>query len=199
MTPAIELRALFNRMHQEGAQRACASTFILNATFKVNGYHAQQSIIAAIASMGGEHAPLVRCQMMLEKLFALDKPDKIAGILKEYNKINRIPGFGSGFTKGEPDPIHDDINELLRKLDPKKHFYMVELHHQVQEQIDARLFPNTALYSAFTSILLNWSPFVLPGFAIEARMPVWNHILTKTFIGERDAMRDKEEARNKES
>lgn len=193
--PLTQLRLEFDKIHQEGAQRACASSFVLNATFKVNGFHAQQSIVAAISSMGGEHAPLVRCQLMLADILRESKPDFIEAYVSSYNKTNKIPGFGSGFVKGEPDPIHKEIDHLIAKIDPKKHYYMVELHHAVQDQIDRNLFPNTALYSAMTSIILNWSPYVLPGFAIQARMPVWNHILSKTLLSVRDEQRAKEQAR----
>jgi hypothetical protein len=178
MTAVQRLMVAFTVMHQEGARRACASSFILSSTFKVNGFHAQQSIIAAIASMGGEHAPLIRTQLLLQEV--LDNPKKFGVVVGRYSKLNRIPGFGSGFVKGERDPIHADIDALIKELSPKTHYYMTELHHAVQDTISPNLYPNTALYSAASAILLNVSPYVLPGMAIEARMPVWNQILIGT-------------------
>lgn len=191
MTAVHRLMAAFTAMHQNGARRACASTYILSSTFKVNGFHAQQSIIAAIATMGGEHAPLVRAQLLLQEV--LDDPNRFGFIVGQYSKRNRIPGFGSGFVKGEPDPIHAEINDIIKELSPKTHYYMVELHHAVQDTISKHLYPNTALYSAATAILLNIPPYVLPGMAIEARMPIWNQILIGTINEAKEASESKKQ------
>jgi citrate synthase len=175
MNPVQRLHEAFVVMHQHGAARSCASTFILNSSFRVNGLDARLSIIAAISSMGGEHAPIVRTQLLLQEV--LDNHKQIPSIVSRYNKKNRIPGFGSGFVKGEPDPIHADIDALIKELSPKTHYYMTELQIEVQSSIDDRLHMNTAMYSAATGVLLNISPYVLPGTAIEARMPIWNRIM----------------------
>lgn len=175
MTAVERLNEAFTVMHQHGAARSCASTYILNSTFRVNGLDARLSIIAAISSMGGTHAPIVRTQLLLEEVLA--SPKSIPSIVSRFNKKNRIPGFGSGFVKGEPDPIHEPIDALIRELSPKTHYYMMELLNEVQSSIDARLFFNTAMYSAAYGKLMNVSPYVLPGIVIEARLPIWNRVM----------------------
>jgi hypothetical protein len=175
MTAVERINMAFVDMHRNGARRACASTFVLSQTFKVNGLDARLSIIAAISSMGGEHAPLIQAYFVLKE--TLDNPKKIQEIVSRYDKRRKIPGFGSGFIKGEPDPIHAEIDALIKELSPKTHYWMTELHHAVQDSISPKLFMNTAIYSAAVAILLNFSPYVLPGLVIESRLMVWNQIM----------------------
>jgi hypothetical protein len=175
MTPVHQMHEAFIEMHRQGAMRMCASSQILQQTFVMNGLDARLSIIAAISSMGGAHAPLVQTQLMLGEY--LNDPSKLDNIVARYSKRNRIPGFGSGFVKGGADPIHEDIDKLINKLAPKIHYYMMDLHHKVQEEISDKLYFNTAMYSAAFGIIMNISPYVMPGYAIEARLGVLNGLM----------------------
>lgn len=176
MTPVQKIQIAFNEMHREGALRECASTTILLNTFQVNGLDARLSIIGAISSMGGTHAPLVRTHLLLQEALKID-PSKLKIFIQNFNKKHRIPGFGSSFVKGEPDPIHSNIDALIKEYSPKIHFYMVEMLNLVHEFISPKLYFNTAMYSAAVGEILNISPYVLPGKAIEARIPVWNMVM----------------------
>lgn len=190
MTPVQKLSDAFVEMHQFGAARMCASSDILMSSFLVNGLDARLSIIAAISTMGGHHAPLIQTQLLLEEV--LKYPSTIQGIVGRYSKRNRISGFGSGFVKGAPDPIHEEIDELMKEFAPKIHYYMTELLHAVHDQISDQLFFNTAMYSAAYGIMMNISPYIMPGVAIEARMPVWNRLLTQTMNQAIQSVKDKE-------
>jgi citrate synthase len=169
---------LFTKMHQDGALRPCASTVTVGQAFKVNGGNSAQAIVAGIMTFGGAHAPLVECGRMFNHVMTL-KPDQVRAFMKEVLTQGKVPGFGSGFIKDEPDKIHSEIDAFIKEVAAKQHYFMVEMTHHVQELTRKGLYPNTALYSAIYANCLNINPVLLPGMAIEARVPVWNYQLKK--------------------
>lgn len=177
-TPVEKLSKAFAEMHRQGAQRMCASSEALTSSFLVNGLDGRLSIIAAISMMGGHHAPLIQTQLLLQEI--LNDPKNLNKIVSRYNKRSRIPGFGSGFVKGEPDPIHQEIDALIQEYAPKVHYYMMDILHEVHTNISDRLFFNTAMYSAAFGVIMNISPYIMPGLAIEARLNIWNQLLIQS-------------------
>jgi citrate synthase len=176
MSAVTELGELFIKMHEQGAIRECASTVILAQTFKVNGCNSAQSIIAAICSMGGMHAPLVAASKSFDYIMS-GTPSEISEKISDILLMGKVPGWGSSFVKGEPDPIHAEIDAAIKRYASKQHYYIVEATHILQELTKKKLHPNTALYSAVYANILNIDPVLLPGLAIEARIPVWNHLM----------------------
>lgn len=163
-------------MHQDGAMRECASTVILGQTFKVNGANSAQSIVAAISSMGGSHAPLVEAARFFNFVMS-EPPESVPDMIKDILKTGKVPGFGSSFVKDEVDPIHYEIDAAMRRYSSKQHYYIVEMTYAIQKQTKKKLNPNTALYSAAYASIMNIDPVLLPGLVIEARIPVWNVLM----------------------
>lgn len=177
MTKTEDFARLFMEMHMNGARRGCASTQHLVESFKVNGCNSLQSMVSAMMTFGGLHAPLTRTAAQVNDIMAMSV-DKIPAYVNKMQ--GRIPGFGSGFVKDEPDPIHQEIDAFILEHCAKHHYHLVEYTEAVQKKTKKKLFPNTALYSGFFANIMNLHPVLVPGLAIEARMIAWNQILRQT-------------------
>lgn len=57
---------------------------------------------------------------------------------------------------------------------------MMDILHEVHANISDQIFFNTAMYSAAFGVIMNISPYIMPGLAIEARLNIWNQLLIQS-------------------
>jgi citrate synthase len=156
--------ALF-RGHREATQRQNISTEILKVAYMGSGDFLK-SVVAAISSLGGTHAPILQAYSVLRS--ALPWKGLMDG--------EKIPGWGNSFVKGKPDPIWEETQKYI------SHYW-----HNVGDRIDWMtnnihkegkiVYPNAACYTAATAIILGLPKDLSPWLVIQARLPVWAQII----------------------
>jgi citrate synthase len=170
-----KLKNLLIEAHKEASHRENASTQVLKAAFISNGGNLIGSITAAMNMLGGLHAPIKQTVQWIERI-----PIGGLGIAvkssPQRSTQGRVPGWGSGFIKGEFDPMLMKLHDELIK------------HHEVYAKIEESvtcyfasqgklIFPNLAFYTAVTSIVEKIHIDLCESLILEARIPEWIKIL----------------------
>lgn len=178
MTQTIEQNDLLYTellaVHKELAQRDNVSSSIMATCAKVGKDYAS-SLAATLLTTGETHAPLTKAY----DLFA--RGAEFLPTLVEYalNKDRRVPGWGSDFVKGEPDPMFSALDELL-------------LEYPVYEQITAitntlhkhnkMVYPNAACYTAAVCLSVDMPKIITPYFLVQGRLETWTEIYNANYI-----------------
>ena len=153
--------------HRSACHRDNISTVILKESWRGNGGDLMKSITSAMMSLGGIHAPIKQTYRMIEEM--------IHPSYKTY-EYKIIPGFGSGFIKGEPDPILKYLHEELEKVDNR----YIKISHYIRETFLSEgkdLYPNIAFYTAAVAHYLEEDIKFCERFVLETRIPEWINIL----------------------
>lgn len=155
----VKLYDILVNTHIEATKRRNASTQVFNATLEMNGEDLIKSITAALMCFGGIHAPI---KQTYDMLMSINSSNYSINLIKNHKINGKIPGFGSAFVKGEPDPMLDDISKACLEFE--------KLNTRVDFSIDSTIsllktyllhtkkknfFPNLAFWHAVTCILLN--------------------------------------------
>lgn len=156
----VNLYRVCTKTHQKLAGRECASTATFIEAFRCNGYDFGKACIAAIATVGGKHAPIQEAMRFL----------------KDYNPNadlpDIVPGWGSGFVKERPDPELDDLARQIEDIAPDLWHRIVEITSRLHMS-HKYIYPNAACYTAGVALILNY-PFETADFLlIHPRMTVW--------------------------
>lgn len=161
--------------HAQSALRQNISTSVLSqSAFGSLDY--TKSLIAALSTVGGIHAPL------LETWNVLQAP--IGDIEKVIDAGGKIPGWGSSFEKGKPDEIWTPVETHLRE-----HFTAITdridaITHLLQSK-GKNLFVNASCLTAATGIALGIPPQLLPYLFIRGRLDNWSVIFYNSMMSTR--------------
>lgn len=125
-----------------------------------------QGTIAALASMGGVHAPVTQARVVYA---SMGDREIVAGLAMG----RRVPGFGNSFHKADIDPAWLGFyNEICRKRIPSAGARLDHLAWLL-EKAGHDLAPNAAAFTAVAAdaIGLPWGVESL--LVIMPRLPVW--------------------------
>ena len=162
-------------MHHECAMRDNASSNIIKAMAQL-GKPFNDAVAAGLLSMGGKHAPVQETQ---QEFNAFRFTNKVA------EDIDVIPGFGSAWYKGEPDPaIEKFFNSLPLVCDEGAELIAIVASYteEVQLVTGKQLYPNAALATAVGNIAMKQPPFLAPYLVIQGRVSAWADIYTNNYI-----------------
>lgn len=116
-----------------------------------------KGVMAAVASIGGAHAPLQQARMVYRHA------------TKEWIEAQRIvPGFGNSFYKDSIDPSFKELDSKLRKDHPEAAARIDELHGYVK-----KVHPNAALYTAAVCEICMVPDGIESSLFIISRVPIW--------------------------
>jgi citrate synthase len=154
--------ALF-RGHREATQRQNISTEILKVAYMGSGDFLK-SVVAAISSLGGTHAPIIQAYEFLKNgsVFIGDG--------------NKIMGWGNSFVKGEADPIWKETDSYIHAHWPDTH-YRISYVTNLLNELGKHIYPNAACYTAATAHIIGLPKELSPWLVIQARLPVWAKII----------------------
>jgi citrate synthase len=154
--------------HNDSAFRDNASSVAVgtNARFSDD---LSKSIVAGLMSLGDKHAPIEKTYYFL----LLDNPaHEVFRILKHNN---RVPGWGGTFQKDEPDPIWENVREVLasfyRDTWEKLESVTDELHKHGK-----KIYANPSAYTAAAAIVLGLKPKLASYLFIMGRLTAWTQI-----------------------
>jgi hypothetical protein len=142
--------------HHAAAQRENISTSVLHAALQGSG-SLPQALCAAILSTGGVHAPLIQTHALL----SCDDAPAVAAAMLDHGA--RVPGWGSSFAKGAPDPLLDEIAQ----------YHDLGLVTGVLHRRGLMLYPNLSAYTAATAITLGIPAEGCLWLLIQGRLAAW--------------------------
>lgn len=135
-----------------------------------------QAVTAAMMTLGGTHAPLIDTCYFLRQ----DHPEQ--SVPRFLDVRRRIPGWGNGFVKGEPDPIWADTDQALREAAPEL-MAKVEAVTTALHEAGKMIYPNPSCYTAVTALLLELLPEASPFLFLYARLPTWTQEFCRIYRG----------------
>ena len=163
-------QALAN-MHRSLARRENASSMMV-ASMAQLGRPLFESIAAALLTLGGTHAPITQTRRLLD---VDNRFREIDSILENGGKV---PGFGSAFYKGEPDP---EVEVVMATLRPATRSLITRLGYHIYAMTVKQLYPNAAMATAAVAMDRGLSAIDAPRLIIEGRLPVWVSIHSSNF------------------
>ena len=149
--------------HARSAMRDNASTVALKNAAKGSG-RLECGLIAALASVGGQHAPIADIYRFLDQT-----TEEMAA---EIHGGHKALGWGNGFFKNRPDPDWVLVSELLKpwpQLCGK-----IESITQLLHSRGKRIYPNAGCYTAATAIVTGMPAKLAPWLLIQGRLAVWS-------------------------
>lgn len=161
------IEALFDG-HFEIATGINPSFVALWNAFETHGdYFA--ALAAALASIGGKHAPIAEIAEFLENSAG-------APVLASAESNARIPGWGNSFEKGAPVKCMQPVDRLLVHVAPRLHQTIVSVTEALHGR-GKRIYPNPGCYTAAVALALRCPPALAPFLFVQARLRPWTEAL----------------------
>jgi len=157
------------RVHGEIAVRGNAS-YVTVKQSAVLGKDFFSAIASGLLTLGGLHAPLSQtCQFL-----RLDD-------CKPYMEIvlstrGRVPGWGSSFVKGEPDPIFEQLDRMLVPYPIHARIQYVTGFLQGRE-LD--IFPNASAYTSAVVVARGLQDPAAAYLLLKGRLDAWSAAFMK--------------------
>ena len=157
-------------LHRKLAERDCASTAIIRAMAKL-GKSLTESVAAGLLSLGGFHAPVAEAMRVWER-----------GEDEAYLRLwTIIPGFGSSWYTGEPDPLLGAFGEDA--LTDEELMRLAQITVNVQTITQKPIFPNAAMYTAIVAASLGYDPEFAASLLVRGRVDTWCLIWAQNYRG----------------
>ena len=162
-------------LHAQLATRDCASTTLIKSMAHL-GKPFEESVAAAMLTLGGLHAPITQTQRLWKT-----SPSQWHSYLDTWAEDmlphgpfrHKIPGWGSAWYKAEPDPLLQDFESLLPAEVVDR---LAERTTDVQLCTGKVIFPNAASYTAIVADMLGFTPETAPVLVVMGRALAWAHI-----------------------
>lgn len=155
-------------LHSRLAERECASTSVIRAMAHL-GKPLPEALAAGMLTIGGFHAPLEEALQVWRNF------DEYPFYLSSWTTV---PGFGSSWYSGEPDPAFDEFRSLL----PEPVLARLDrLTEQVRTQTGKQLYPNAAMYTAIAADMLGYDGTYISSLLVRGRVDTWCLIWAKNY------------------
>jgi len=162
------LDALFAAHTKAACRENCSTVAVLNSWTGAGSYTA--AIASALLTLGGAHAPVAEIMRFLGQK---DPEDRALFRLATGDKV---PGWGSDFVKGKPDPDWAEVDAALEKVAPGLN-ESIRAVTTVLHEHGKVIFPNPGAYTAATALALGIPESVAPWLFVQGRLGAWTKIL----------------------
>jgi len=152
----------FYEMHNQMAYRDNASSSLIGALATM-GKPLNDALATGLLTLDTIHAPIrSACECFNHFVAASELDTSRCG--------SRVPGFGSAWYKGEPDPL---VTEFVECLNEDVRNYVNEYTTYVQETWGKKVFPNAALATAAFAFQEDIAPHMAMSKVMIGRMDAW--------------------------
>lgn len=158
--------------HSKAAVRSNPSHIALRLAAQGSGDY-MKSLTAALSTLGGAHAPLAQTY----KLLAHTQPWLWAKDMIESK--HRVPGWGSGFVKGEPDPDWAEVESMVFAINPDletKIHAVTDLLHIKGKHV----YPNPSCWTSAAGIILGFDEQTTGYLFVQGRLLAWTESFRET-------------------
>jgi citrate synthase len=118
-----------------------------------------KGVIAALATVGGQHAPLREAREVWDQFPDFTKPV--------------VPGFGNTFYKDKIDPQFVQVVKYIKEVYPAEYARLIDLTDKVDKFTGKRLQPNAAMFTAMVCDICGIPEGMEYLIFLLARAPVW--------------------------
>jgi len=160
--------------HEVAATRDNVSTHILLEAYHANGGDMIKSITAAMMTLGGLHGPIKQVYRILTRM----RQGFDVQLAIEHMGSCKIPGFGSSFYKGTPDP---SLHELAREILGTEYASMCVTISEYLAMQGKVLYPNISFYTGVAAMIEGVNPRLCEKYLILSRLGAWIRLLEKTY------------------
>lgn len=130
------------------------------------------SIIAAMLTMGGAHAPAQQARQWLFRRLGDDESAWDSLAAQDVADGAQIPGYGNSFHKDDIDPALEPTAELLMDAWPTAHKRIMAGFNALKAK-GPGLFPNLAAYTGAVAEIIDLPEGLESVIVIMPRIPVW--------------------------
>lgn len=123
-----------------------------------------KACIAALATLGGEHAPITAARRFLYN------PRRTVYEMLESGE--RVPGWGNAFYRYRPDPAWDAVALRLKVQHPQHHIRIDTISKELLA-CGKHLFPNAAAYTAVVAHIIDLPLGAEAALLLLGRVPAW--------------------------
>ena len=168
------------KVHQTIARRHNASTVAIITGAKL-GKDFFASMSSALLTLGNIHAPLTQTNKILSMSYPFNY------IYDCLNQGYKIPGWGSSFVKGEPDPVFDDLRFLLKGEQPRLMEVVDEITDRLGHSLRVPVHPNASCYTMLCfagypdTVDKESRSLMGANFLIKSRLPVWTELYLENY------------------
>lgn len=141
--------------HAHSAWRENISSVVLCQAAQGSGDFAK-SLVAALSTLGGTHAPL----------------DETWEFLESGSRGKKVPGWGNSFAKGSPDPAWASVDTILHEQFPALWGKLNRVTEEFKSD-GKNIFPNPSAYTVATAMAIDMPRKLTPWLFIGGRMNTW--------------------------
>lgn len=167
-----EVWNLLREAHRVGARRQCASTISL-----LNSYQATQdstkAITAAIACLGGKHAPIPEIMAFWHNVFHSGNPEMVLAQSLRHDPM--VPGFGNSFVKGWDEEQLGELRRVMCVVMKNEMAMLRRLEHHVKEY--KPIWPNLGMFTAIVFTERGIPLRHAMGYTVLLRIEAWMELL----------------------
>lgn len=167
--PEMRLLQCVADAHAASALRENVSSQVMRVAAAGSGSFSQ-ALCAGLSTLGDRHAPITQTCYLL----AGDRPAVQASAL--LRAVDKVPGWGNSFFRGEPDPLWQEVDEELQAGFPDWHAKLLAVTATLH-WAGKRLFPNPSAYTAATALAVGLPPACASYLFIAARLDSWAAII----------------------
>lgn len=161
------LQAVFAAHDASTQRRNVSSDAVAFASIGSGDY--TKAISAALACIGGLHAPVIQAMALL------DSPMSYLIARQIVADGKKVPGFGNSFYRGIPDELWIGVSEALRLNAPDLHDKIERITTELHS-LGKKIYPNPGCFTAATAIVLGIPAPVAPWIFVAGRLTGWTKI-----------------------
>jgi citrate synthase len=126
------------------------------------------SLASALLTLGGLHAPILQTYHFLSSFRTNEEIQ--SHVESELTAMRKIPGWGSSFEKGQPDPEFKILDEMLSgsPIHCRMHYVSGLLHGS-----GIQIYPNASCYTCAVCISKDLPVAIAQYFLVNGRLNAW--------------------------
>jgi len=166
-------------MHTKMAYRNNASSTLISGMGEL-GKPLSTALAAGLLTLDSIHAPIADTVTMAQHWMG-NKCDEYPLDNENFweRYPNKVPGYGSAWYKGEPDP---EVEEFLNYLDPDLLGRAEILTDDVQHYTKKKIYPNAAMATAWAAIELEIPAHEAMSLVIQGRISAWCDLYARNYV-----------------
>lgn len=158
--------------HYNSSVRDNVSTCALRVAAAGNGRDFGKSVVAAIMTFGGTHAPIEKIYGLLERNDATEEASRLLWT------GHRVPGWGHAFCKNGVDPAWRETYEHIQEHFPVMGEKIGSITKVLHDN-DRTVFINPGGLTAASAILLRIPPHLASWLIIQGRLTAWAQLIAE--------------------
>jgi citrate synthase len=173
-----ELLRLLEIAHDASARRQNASTAAALNAYGGSGSYTN-GLASALLTLGGLHGPIRQTVDLLTNA----TPVYEAELLLRAGR--KVPGWGSSFVRGAPDPIWRDVAQWFEDADGTDHDHhslaiIVDQVTRALHRYGKFVYPNPSAWTACTAIVLGLPAEFAPYLFVASRLRAWTQLMMES-------------------